>query len=57
MYICCDMFEGHIFSKFIRKDDDVKAQYLKLSVIVIDFETLQTHNNKKRKVIWKILKV
>jgi hypothetical protein len=51
------MFKGHKFSIFIRKDVDVNAQYWKLSLIVIDFETLHKHNYKKRKIIWKILKV
>jgi hypothetical protein len=50
------MNKGHKFSIFIRKDVDVKAQYWKLSLIVIEFETLHKHNNKKRKIIWRILK-
>jgi hypothetical protein len=57
LYICCDMFKGHKFSIFIRNDVDFKAQYWKLSLIVIEFETLHKHNNKKRKIIWKILQV
>jgi hypothetical protein len=51
------MFKGHKFSIFIRNDVDVQAQYWKLSLIVIEFETLHKHNNKKRKIIWKILQV